>query len=340
MMPSRQSGRPAPGPDQGLGPGLAQGLAPDAGFAHHLASPEGPQTLDADSVRPAGPDVPIRTLIVDGRHGPVRVRIYGETRGESGRESGSEAGSGTSGPALVWLHGGGFVSGGLDMPESDYLSRVLAEAGTPVLSVEYRLARDGVSFPIPHDDALAAWFWARKNAAELGLDPDLLCLGGAGAGGNLAVGAALYLIDAGQPLPAKLLLAYPFLHAELPAPAHGLDEDLMAGLPRHLRFTPEDCVRSAENYIGGPVGMASSYAMPGYADPTGLPPTALLACEYDDVRGSSELFASNLQRAGVPVAYFLAEGAVHGHLNHAAGLPEGQPALDFLAGELASAKAL
>jgi acetyl esterase/lipase len=304
------------------------GLAADAGFAQHLAAPEGPQTLTPGQATPLGPDVPLRMATAVGRHGPVRIRIYGEVA--------APAGSAPAGPGLVWLHGGGFVSGGLDMPESDYLARVLAEGGTPVLSVEYHLARDGVCFPVPHDDALTAWFWARRNAADLGLDPDLLCLGGAGAGGNLAVGAALYLIDAGKPLPAKLLLAYPFLHAELPPPAEGLDEDVMAMLPRHLRFTLEDCLRNAENYVGGPVGMASSYAMPGYADPSGLPPTAVIACEYDDVRGSAELFASNLQRAGVPVSYFLAEGAVHGHLNHAAGSPQAQPALDFLAGELAS----
>jgi len=84
--------------------------------------------------------------------------------------------------------------------------------------------------------------------------------------------------------------------------------------------------------------MASSYAMPGYADPSGLPPTAIVACEYDDVRGSSELFAANLEQAGVPVSYFLARGAVHGHLNHAAGSPEAQPVLDFLARELTSVK--
>lgn len=301
------------------------GPAPDAGFAEYLATPEGPQFLNPDAVRSPGPEVPIRTVAADGRHGPVAIRIYGEA-----------AAPGI--PALVWLHGGGFVSGSLDMPESDYLARVLADAGTPVLSVDYRLARDGVSYPIPHDDALAGWFWARDNASSLGLDPGLLCLGGAGAGGNLAVGASMYLIDAGKPLPAKLLLAYPFLHAELPPPATGLAEDVMAGLPRHLRFTPEDCIRQAENYVGGPVSMAPSYAMPGYADPAGLPPTALLACEYDDARGSSELFASSLERAGVPVAYFLAEGGVHGHLNHTAGLPEGRPALEFLARELAAAR--
>ncbi len=296
-------------------------LASDAGFAEYLAAPEGPETPAGQ----IGPDVPIRTVTVDGRHGPVAVRIYGEQ-------------AATAGPALVWLHGGGFVSGSLDMPESDYLGRVLASFGTPVVSVDYRLARDGVHFPVPHDDALTGWFWVRRNAAELGLNAELLCLGGAGAGGNLAVGAALYLIDAGKPLPAKLLLAYPFLHAELPPPAGGLDEDVMAELPRHLRFTPEDCVRQGENYVGGPVSMASSYAMPGYADPSGLPPTAIVACEYDDARGSSELFAANLEQAGVPVSFFLARGALHGHLNHAAGSPEAQPVLDFLAKELASAK--
>ena len=303
---------------------LPPGEASAAGFAEYLASPEGPQFLNPDAERAPGPDVRIRSVTADGRHGPLGIRIYGES---------ATAGS----PALVWLHGGGFVSGSVDSPESDYLARVLASRGTPVLSVDYRLARDGVSYPVPHDDALAGWFWARKNAGSLGLDPDLLCLGGAGAGGNLAVGAALYLIDAGKTLPAKLLLAYPFLDAELPPPVGGLDDDVMAGLPRHLRFTPEDCIRTAENYVGGPVSMATSYAMPGYADPAGLPPTALLACEYDDARGSTEQFASALERAGVPVSYFLAKGGVHGHLNHTAGLPEGQPALDFLARELLTA---
>jgi len=321
MTSRTERAAPAPGGARTAG----QGEAPAAGFAEYLASPEGPQFLNPDAVRSPGPEVHIRTVTADGRHGPVPIRVYGEP-------------AGTGRPALVWLHGGGFVSGSVDSPESDYLARVLASRGTPVLSVDYRLARDGVAFPIPHDDALAGWFWARENAGSLGLEPGQLCLGGAGAGGNLAVGAALYLIDAGKPLPAKLLLAYPFLHAELPTPAGGLDKDVMAGLPRYLRFTQEDCIRTAENYVGGPVSMAPSYAMPGYADPTGLPPTALLGCEYDDARGSTELFASALKRAGVPVSYFLAEGAVHGHLNHTAGLPEGRAALEFLARQLSEAK--
>ncbi|ASN19967.1 alpha/beta hydrolase [Arthrobacter sp. YN] len=304
----------------------ADSAARDAGFAEYLASPEVLQFLNPDAVRSPGPSVPVRTVTAEGRSAPVNIRIYGD------------AGAG-DGPGLVWLHGGGFVSGSLDMPEVDYMARVLAHAGTPVLSVDYRLAKDGVTFPLPHEDTLAAWFWARNNADSLGVDPSLLCLGGAGAGGNLAVGAALYLVDSGEPLPAKLLLAYPFLHADLPKPTHTPNTEAMAGLPRRLRFTLEDCLRVAENFVGGPVNLASSYAMPGYADPAGLPPTALLACEYDDALGSSELFASDLERAGVPVTFFMAEGAVRGHLHHAAGLPEVQPALDFFQNALSSVTA-
>ena len=60
-------------------------------------------------------------------------------------------------PCLVWMHGGGFVAGNLDMPEADWTARELAlRAGAVVVSVDYRLCNDGVHFPVPHDDVLAA----------------------------------------------------------------------------------------------------------------------------------------------------------------------------------------
>jgi len=170
--------------------------------------------------------------------------------------------------------------------------------------------------------------------------PGNLCLGGASAGGNLAVGAAMYLKDAGLALPAKLLLAYPFLHAALPPlkPAAVSDGRVLSSLPRILRFTEDDCQAMVENYIGGPAGMASSYALPGRADPSGLPPVAVIACEYDDLRPSAELFRESLRAAGVQVSFRLEAGATHGYLNHSAALGIVQQGLAFLAAELASAK--
>lgn len=326
--------------------GLLHHVAGAGSFAELLADPSGVQRLEAFSagkVPYTAPDVPVRTVDIPGPNGPVPVRIYGRPASDSFSTDSSTAGAsgGAAGgglPALVWIHGGGFAGGGLDMREADQLSReVAARTGGIVLSVGYRLARDGVHFPVPHEDVLAAWLWALEHAVELGAEPRTLCLGGASAGGNLAVGAALYLKDAGRQLPAKLVLAYPFLHAELQASGNA-DAAGMAGLPRILRFTADDCRALVENYIGGPLLMASSYAMPGHADPAGLPPSAVLVSEYDDLRYSAELFIHGLRSAGIAVEARLEPGATHGYLNHSAGLGIVQRGLQFLADEVGSAK--
>ncbi|MBT2551292.1 alpha/beta hydrolase fold domain-containing protein [Arthrobacter sp. ISL-65] len=319
---------------------LLQHVAGVGSFADLMADPEGMQRLDAFAgahLPYSLPDVPVRSAEAPGPNGPVPVRIYGPVA-----PSVTDGGLPDDGlpdvggvPGLVWLHGGGFAAGTLDMREADQVARELVQGtGGVVFSVDYRLARDGVHFPVPHEDALAAWLWAAAHAGEFGVATDRLCLGGASAGANLAVGAAMYLKDAGEPMPAKLLLAYPFLHSDLP-----LTQDaVMAALPRILRFTADDCRGMVENYIGGPAGMASSYAMPGGADPEGLPPAAVLACEYDDLRPSAELFVEGLRRAGIDVAYRLEEGAIHGYLNHSAAVSIVRRGLSFLAAELESAK--
>ena len=66
---------------------------------------------------------------------------------------------------------------------------------------------------MPHDDVVAAVRWVRDSAADLGVDPDRISVGGASAGGNLAAGAALRLRDDDGWQPAALLLAYPIAHA-------------------------------------------------------------------------------------------------------------------------------
>lgn len=307
-----------------------------AGLTHHvgqassiselLSDPAGHQRLEAfcgGLIPYAAPDVPVRAMDVAGPNGPVPIRIYGEAHDGRADDGGA--------PALVWMHGGNFAVGGLDMRESEQLGReVAARSGGVVVTVGYRLALDGIHFPVPHEDVLTAWLWTVGNAAELGLDPSRLCLGGASAGGNLAVGAALYLKDAGLPLPAKLVLAYPFLHGELP----GEREPVLPSptdIPPFLWFTEEDCRNMVENYIGGPLTMASSYAMPGHADPAGLPPSAVLSCEYDNLRFSAELFVEGLRAVAIPVRYQMEPGTTHGYLNHSAALNVVQRGLQFLA---------
>ncbi|MBT2502327.1 alpha/beta hydrolase fold domain-containing protein [Curtobacterium sp. ISL-83] len=144
---------------------------------------------------------------VDGRHGPLPVRLY--------------RGTGPERASLVWVHGGAFSGGSLEQRESDAVARALARRGYVVLTVDYRLAprwgfRGPVRlapsanrYPVPVDDVVDAF----RDFAERQQDVPLL--GGASAGACLAVSAAQSLRDSGA-LPKKLLLAYGTYHAALP----------------------------------------------------------------------------------------------------------------------------
>ena len=88
------------------------------------------------------------------------------------------------------MHGGAFIGGYLDMPESNWVALELAARGIPVFAVDYTKCLGDVHYPVPSDDVLAAWQHARDHAEELlGVQPDALLLGGASAGGTLTAGA-------------------------------------------------------------------------------------------------------------------------------------------------------
>ncbi|MEU6715775.1 alpha/beta hydrolase [Nonomuraea sp. NPDC046802] len=123
------------------------------------------------------PEVTVEELSVDGPHGPIPVRTYRPRQ--------------TPTAALLWVHGGGFWAGDLDMPEAHTVSAELAaRAGAFVASVGYRLAVNGVRYPVPLDDVEAAWRWLAEKAIA-----DRLMLGGASAGAALALAAALRARD-------------------------------------------------------------------------------------------------------------------------------------------------
>jgi acetyl esterase len=251
--------------------------------------------------------------LVPGPHGDIPVRIY-------------PAHGAAAAPGLVWLHGGGFAYGDLDMPEGDWVARQLAGRGIGVVSVSYRLApplpaqpddglrTDGAHYPVPSDDVLAAFIWTVDHAAELGLDPGAISLGGASAGAALAAGAAMRLRDAGRHVPARVLLAYPTVHAVLPEPPAELATKLTA-LSEDLLFRPEAVARMNLNYAGDPLVLLSPYAFPGGHDLTGLPPTLILNSDSDSLRSSGEAFADELRAAGVEVTCRFEPGSTHGHLN-------------------------
>jgi acetyl esterase len=290
---------------------------------------------------PYGPaeewELDIRDRDIDGPHGAIGVRVY--TPSAPGRDR----------ACLVWLHGGGFVAGDLDMPEAHEVARgVAGRADAVVVSVDYRLcpplpdssgapveaadAGPAVRFPVAHDEAVRAYRWTREHADELGVDPERVSLGGASAGANLAAGAALHLVDEHEP-PWQVLLAYPVVHPVLPEPSPEL-VDAVAGTPEVLRFPPELCVEMNENYLGGPLRDMSPYAFAGLSDDlAGFPPTLIDNDEFDDLRSSGERFAQQLVDAAVPVELVTTAGVPHGHLNNV-GFGPTQRSLDRMAARL------
>ena len=243
--------------------------------------------------------IAIRDTAIPGPHGHVPLRLYVPDT--------------ASGAALLWIHGGGFVKGDLDMPEADAVARDLAAAGTAVASVDYRLALDGVHFPVPGDDVDAAWRWASAGGT-LGVPAAHWHLGGASAGANLAAAAALRARDTGLPAPAGIVLVYPVLHDVLPTPLASLAA-LIAELPPEARFPPQLCREMNLNYVGSPDLLQHPYAFPAHGDVAGLAPTLIVNAEVDDLRPSGEHFAAQLARHGVDVAVVCERGTRHGYLN-------------------------
>ncbi|KYJ98154.1 alpha/beta hydrolase fold domain-containing protein [Microbacterium sp. CH1] len=255
---------------------------------------------------------PAADHVVDGPHGPLPIRVY---------HPDAPARHG-----LVWAHGGGFAGGDLDMPEADAVAKAFADRGILVVSVDYALApvtaewtqrlgvleRDGVHYPVPHDELVTAFRWASSS----GLASDW-ALGGASAGGNLAAGAALRLSHETGPAPALVVLAYPTLQAVQGRP----DSELRALLdanPAADVFPPPFVHGMYANYLGGDPALADVYAIPGTADPAalaGFPPTIIVNDETDELRVSGEAFARSLEAAGVDVTAVVEPGTTHGHLN-------------------------
>lgn len=256
---------------------------------------------------------------LEGPHGPLRVRIY---RPES-----------PSGQGLVWLHGGGFAAGSLDMPEADWVARAFARHGIAVVSVDYRLAptppevgslldepveEHGVHYPVPVDETVFAFRWALDS----GLAEGPWAIGGASAGGNIATGSALRLAHEDAGAPALAVLAYPTLLAVQPAP----DATLRAALdsdPDADRFGPLALARMYQNYLGAPLQEAPADDLPAYAVPglatldelAAFPPTIMINDDIDELRVSGEAFAAKLRAAGVDVDVSTEPGTHHGHLN-------------------------
>jgi acetyl esterase len=207
-------------------------------------------------------------------------------------------------PALVYMHGGGWVIGGIDT--HDRLCRVLADdAGCAVISVDYRLAPEH-KFPAAVDDAKSAFAWVARNAVSLGIDPKRIAVGGDSAGGNLSAVVSLAGATGLGPQPVYQLLSYPVTDFACDTTSYDLFGDGFY-LTRNLMHWFRMHYLPTMNAIGDPA------ASPLRADiPPGVAPAFVMTAGYDPLLDEGAAYAAKLRGAGCDVIYRCHEGLIHG----------------------------
>ncbi|MGV0722433.1 alpha/beta hydrolase [Mycolicibacterium elephantis] len=216
----------------------------------------------------------------------VGVRLFRPT-------GGSEAG-----PALLWIHGGGYVIG--HPAQDDVLCRRFArELGATVASVDYRLAPEH-PYPSALQDCYSALTWL---AALPSVDPARVAIGGASAGGGLAAALALLARDRGEVPLAAQLLVYPMLD-DRTTERRDLDN------PGHRLWNQSSNKFGWSAYLGD---ADPDVAVPARReDLSGLPPAWIGVGSLDLFHDEDLAYAERLKAAGVPCEVEVVDGAFHG----------------------------
>ncbi len=225
--------------------------------------------------------------------GRFAMRIH---RGIGAPESGA--------PALLYLHGGGWVIGDLD--SHDDICRWFANAaGCVVACPDYRLAPEH-RFPAAIEDVRSALAHLHADARRLGIDPSRIAVAGDSAGGNLAAVLALLARDgAAPPLQAQLLL-YPNTDARQTAESYRRFAEGYGLTARTMRWF-------RNQYIRGEADVTDWRVSPLLAESLAGAPPAFVAIAGQDILADEGLaYAERLRAEGVPLLLGRFDDQIHG----------------------------
>lgn len=221
-------------------------------------------------------------------------------------------------PVLLYLHGGGFVIGGLETHDS--LCRQLAlRSGCAVLALDYRLAPEH-RFPAAVDDTWSALQHLAAHGDELGLDGRRLAVGGDSAGGSLAAVAAIQARDAGLPLALQLLIT-PGTTAHADTPSH-------QRFAQGFLLDAEAITWFFDQYIPREQRHDWRFAPLLAEDLDGVAPACVILAECDPLVDEGLAYADRLRHAGVAVELELYRGLTHDFIKMGRAIKEARHALD------------
>lgn len=244
--------------------------------------------------------------VVAVEHGAARYRLY-TPRGWAGSTG-----------ALLWMHGGGYVSGSPIANEAA-CAETARRLEVPVVSASYRLAPKH-PYPAGLDDCLAVWDDVQRRADALGIDPRRVAVGGQSSGAGLAAALAQRLLDRGGVQPAAQWLLYAMLDDRTAADRSLDDLDHLVWNNRSNRFGWRSYLSRHDPAVG--------YAVPARRDAlTGLPPTWIGVGTIDLFHGENAAYHRRLVADGVDSTLVEVAGAPHGFDAIA---PDTQVSADFL----------
>lgn len=240
---------------------------------------------------------------------PIPVRIYKPQQQDT-----------TPLPVLVYFHGGGFVSGGLDTHDRP-LRTLTNLSKCAIIAVEYRLAPE-FPFPAAPEDCFAALQWAIASANDLQIDASNVAVGGDSAGGLLAAVVCLMCKDRNVSNLKAQVLIYPNTDLASNTPSwHELDF-------LHPNKSRENFLSQVAMYVPDTNDYNQPYVSPLHAaDFSELPPALVITAELDPQRDEGEAYAQRLQEAGVLVTHTRYPGVLHGFFQMGGAIASGRIAL-------------
>ena len=285
---------------------LAELAALEAPTYHELSPVEGRKLMDEGA--PALFGEPDRIHAVeDAEVAGVPVRIYRPSDGHL--------------PALVYLHGGGWVLGSVN--SHDGLCRTLAaRSACTLVSVDYRLAPEH-PFPAAVDDAWAVAAWAADTFPAV-------AMGGDSAGGHLSAVTALRARDEGIALALQVLV--------YPVTDYSFDTGSYGEWGTGTNLTEESMRWFWESFIPAGVGDDDPRVSPlRTSELAGVAPALVVTAECDPLCDEGEAYARRLAEAAVPVTLSRYEGQLHGFLRMPAVFERSRDAIDEVAAAVRTA---
>ncbi|UHA73740.1 alpha/beta hydrolase [Paenibacillus sp. 481] len=233
--------------------------------------------------------------MIPGAAGEMLVKIY-----EPAQRTGTKL------PAMLWIHGGGYVLGHPDMDDA-LCERFVQAANCIVVSVDYRLAPEH-PYPAAIDDCYAGLTWMTDEAESLGIDVGRIAIAGASGGGGLTAALALMARDKGGPALIFQMPLYPMIdNRNVTASSHEITA-------QNATWNRTNNVEAWRMYLGkhSDDSVISPYAVPARADSlAGLPPTYTCVGQLDLFRDETIEYVTRLAQAGVDVEFHLYPGCFH-----------------------------